>query len=108
MSAIIVIISDSEDDSAQHQEQQQRQQKCDEQPVTVAPAQPSRVGSGIVSSSSGSSSQSHTAINRSPVVIVPGTPPTPFAPEHIVSSLPVRNIAVVSGKAIDLDDLNCR
>jgi hypothetical protein len=101
MSAVIVILSDSDDDCV-------RQQPHDV--ITITPSEPSRPRSSanaISSSSSGGRSiKSHSAANRSPVVIVPGTPPTPFAPEPIAPSLPLRHI--VGGSAVAVDDLNCR
>jgi hypothetical protein len=100
MSAVIVIISDSEDDySLQH--------RCDDL-ITITPAHPTWSRSSAVSSGGGGSSKSNSVIDRSPVVIVPGTPPTPFAPEPIALSLPLQHAAAVGEGAGAIHDLNCR
>jgi hypothetical protein len=107
MPAVIVILSDSEDDCAQ---QQQRQHG---EVVAITPSEPHRpaISAAAISSSSGAgnSSTHHSVSARSPLVIIPGTPPTPFSPDPIAPVFPLRPAAAEAGAGASVaEDLNCR
>jgi hypothetical protein len=117
MQPVIIILSDSEDDCAL-QEQRQRQLQHGHQHedvLCISPLEPPRpVCSAAAvsnSSSAGNSGKSYSLVARSPVIIVPGTPPTPFAPDAIAPTVtPPLQLAAAENRAgaVAVDELNCR
>jgi hypothetical protein len=117
MQPVIIILSDSEDDCAlQEQRQRQLQQGHHHEDVMfISPLEPPRPACSAAavsnSSSAGNSGKSYSLVARSPVIIVPGTPPTPFAPDAFAptSTLPLQLAAAENrAGAVAVDELNCR